>query len=108
MLNRLTLLVILLVSNAVLANAQTDPLPSWKEGPAKTAIVDFMASVLDQQGGTFVEPEDRIAVFDNDGTLWSEQRIFSLPSRSTGSGPWRPTIPNGRTWNRSNRCLPAT
>jgi phosphoglycolate phosphatase-like HAD superfamily hydrolase len=76
MLNRLTLLVILLVSNAVLANAQTDPLPSWKEGPAKTAIVDFVASVLDQQGGNFVEPEDRIAVFDNDGTLWSEQPMY--------------------------------
>ncbi len=76
MLNRLALVVALLVSIPLLASAQTDPLPAWKEGAAKTAIVEFVASVVDSSGPDFVAPEDRIAVFDNDGTLWSEQPIY--------------------------------
>lgn len=49
-----------------------DPLPSWNEGPAKQSILDFVESVSDEQSAQFVPPTDRVAVFDNDGTLWSE------------------------------------
>jgi hypothetical protein len=49
-----------------------DSLPSWNEGPAKQAIVEFVAAVTDEKGKDYVEPGDRIAVFDNDGTLWLE------------------------------------
>jgi phosphoserine phosphatase len=50
-----------------------DALPSWNDGASKTAIVEFVARVTRQGGPDFVAPAERIAVFDNDGTLWSEQ-----------------------------------
>jgi hypothetical protein len=59
------------------AHAQTDPLPSWNEGPAKQAIVDFVRATTDKAGPKFVPPEARIATFDNDGTLWVEQPIYT-------------------------------
>jgi len=52
------------------------PLPSWNGGPAKQAIVKFVADVTTQDAPTFVAPSDRVAVFDNDGTLWSEQPLY--------------------------------
>jgi len=61
---------------ATQATAQTDPLPSWNDGPAKQAIVKFVGDVTKQGASTFVPPAERIAVFDNDGTLWSEQPIY--------------------------------
>src|SRR5450631_3457429 len=51
-------------------------LPSWNEGPTKQSIVDFVRGVTTEGGPHFVKPEDRIAVFDNDGTLWSEQPFY--------------------------------
>ena len=48
-------------------------LPSWNEGPAKAAIVDFVARVTKPGGPDFVPAPERIATFDNDGTLWCEQ-----------------------------------
>ncbi|MBC2886275.1 haloacid dehalogenase-like hydrolase [Ochrobactrum sp. CM-21-5] len=59
-----------------LAFAQTDPLPSWNDGAAKSAITDFVAKVTTESGSNYVEPAERIAVFDNDGTLWSEQPFY--------------------------------
>jgi phosphoglycolate phosphatase-like HAD superfamily hydrolase len=53
-----------------------DPLPSWNDGPAKQAIVKFVAAVTDEGGPDFVAPAERIAVFDNDGTLWAEQPVY--------------------------------
>jgi phosphoglycolate phosphatase-like HAD superfamily hydrolase len=53
-----------------------DPLPSWNEGPARKAITDFVAKVTREGGPDFVAPADRVAVFDNDGTLWSEQPMY--------------------------------
>lgn len=50
----------------------TDALPSWNDGPNKSAIVHFMARVTRECGPDFVPPAERIAVFDNDGTLWCE------------------------------------
>jgi phosphoserine phosphatase len=49
------------------------PLPSWNEGPAKSAILDFVARATNRRGPNFVPLAQRIAVFDNDGTLWCEQ-----------------------------------
>ena len=58
------------------ALAQSDPLPSWNEGPAKARIVGFVQAVTDKGSKDYVAPVDRIAVFDNDGTLWSEQPAY--------------------------------
>jgi hypothetical protein len=76
LLNVLVVSVLLLASAAGASFAQPDPLASWNEGPAKAAITDFVAKVTDESGTHFVEPDDRIAVFDNDGTLWSEQPVY--------------------------------
>lgn len=59
------------------ANAQTDALPSWNEGPAKKAIVDFVQKTTTAGGPEFVPPTERIATFDQDGTLWVEHPIYS-------------------------------
>ncbi|WP_428428799.1 HAD family hydrolase [Pararhizobium sp.] len=56
--------------------ALADALPSWNDGTSKQAIVDFVTTVTDEKNADFVKPEDRIAVFDNDGTLWSEQPFY--------------------------------
>jgi phosphoglycolate phosphatase-like HAD superfamily hydrolase len=53
-----------------------DPLPSWKAGASKDAIVEFVEAVTTPGAPDFVPPDDRIAVFDNDGTLWSEQPLY--------------------------------
>jgi phosphoglycolate phosphatase-like HAD superfamily hydrolase len=58
------------------AVAQGDPLPSWNDGKAKSAIIAFVARVTTQGGSDFVPVEQRIATFDNDGTLWSEQPVY--------------------------------
>jgi phosphoglycolate phosphatase-like HAD superfamily hydrolase len=58
------------------AGAQTDALPSWNEGAAKTAITDFVSRITQEGGANYVKPAERIAVFDNDGTLWSEQPVY--------------------------------
>ena len=53
-----------------------DPLPSWNNGASKKAIVSFVDKVTKAGSGDFVAPEGRIAVFDNDGTLWAEQPMY--------------------------------
>ncbi len=53
-----------------------DPLPSWNDGLAKQAITDFVMRVTAAGGPDFVPPAERIAVFDNDGTLWGEQPVY--------------------------------
>jgi hypothetical protein len=53
-----------------------DPLPSWNDGEAKRSILQFVADVTRPGGDKFVPPAERIAVFDNDGTLWSEQPMY--------------------------------
>ena len=58
------------------ALAQSDPLPSWNEGAAKARILAFVQAVTEKGGKDFVAPADRVAVFDNDGTLWSEQPMY--------------------------------
>ena len=53
-----------------------NPLASWNDGAAKKAITDFVNAVTSEGSSTFVKPADRIAVFDNDGTLWAEQPMY--------------------------------
>ena len=53
-----------------------DPLPSWNEGKAKQSIVDFVAKVTKEGSPDFVPAAERIATFDNDGTLWCEQPLY--------------------------------
>ncbi len=57
-------------------SAFAQELPSWNDGKSKQAIVDFVKKVTTQGGADYVAPEDRIAVFDNDGTLWTEQPFY--------------------------------
>lgn len=54
----------------------TLPLASWQDTPTKLAILDFVAAVTDESKATYVPPADRIAVFDNDGTLWCEKPMY--------------------------------
>ncbi len=63
-------------STSAVAQAQRDPLPSWNEGATKASILDFVARVTTQGGPFFVPAEQRIAPFDNDGTLWVEQPMY--------------------------------
>ena len=53
-----------------------DPLPSWNAGDARRAILDFVARVTDPASPDFVPEAERIATFDNDGTLWAEQPLY--------------------------------
>jgi hypothetical protein len=56
--------------------AAVEPLPSWNEGQPKRAIVDFVQRVTTTDGADFVPVPERIAVFDNDGTLWAEKPMY--------------------------------
>jgi len=62
---------------ALPAFAQNDPLPSWNDGPAKQAILDFLRATTDASSKDLVPPEERIATFDQDGTLWVEHPIYT-------------------------------
>lgn len=61
---------------SVTSHADTNVLPSWNSGPARTAIVEFVESVNDEQSPSYLPPSERVAVFDNDGTLWAEQPMY--------------------------------
>ena len=68
----LACMVVFIATNAQAA----DPLASWNDGPAKKAITEFVAKVTKEGSPDFVPPEERIATFDNDGTLWCEQPMY--------------------------------
>jgi hypothetical protein len=59
------------------ATVRLDPLPSWSDGPARQAIVDFVRQTTDASSPQFVPPDRRIATFDQDGTLWVEQPLYT-------------------------------
>jgi phosphoserine phosphatase len=71
-----TLLAVWLGLAVTQATAQ-DPLPSWRDGPARQAILRFVDTVTTPGSPGFVPPPERIAVFDNDGTLWVEQPAYT-------------------------------
>src|SRR6476469_9143451 len=60
-----------------IAQAETDPLPAWNEGPTKRAILAFVQATTDTASPKFVPPEERIATFDQDGTLWVEHPMYT-------------------------------
>jgi phosphoglycolate phosphatase-like HAD superfamily hydrolase len=77
-------LIALLLGFALLACGPTpggaqavDPLPSWNDGPTKQSILDYVTRVTKEGGPDYVELKDRLATFDNDGTLWVEQPIYT-------------------------------
>ncbi len=59
-----------------LTSAKADPLPSWNTGSAKDRIIAFVETVTDPLSTDYVTPSDRVAVFDNDGTLWAEKPLY--------------------------------
>lgn len=67
-----TAIFVFVFSNGVLASLN-DPLPSWHNTATKSAIMDFVKKITQKDGKDYVPPEERIATFDNDGTLWSEK-----------------------------------
>ena len=71
---------------------RNDPLPSWNDGPAKASVLDFVRDTTEKSSPRYVEPADRIATFDQDGTLWTEhplyaQAMFALDARRTQLAP---------------------
>ncbi len=71
------LLSLLLQTAPGLAQQDKDPLPSWNDGAAKKAIVEFVRVTTDKDSGKFVSPEKRVATFDQDGTLWVEHPMYT-------------------------------
>src|SRR6266516_159342 len=66
-------LVCALALATTVARATADPLPSWNDGATKKSITDFVAKVTKEGSADFISPNERIATFDNDGTLWCEK-----------------------------------
>ena len=75
--SRLAIMMCCVILPAVRGNAQTPPLPSWNDGAAKQAIIAFVREVTNKSGTKYVEPQDRIATFDQDGTLWVEHPLYT-------------------------------
>jgi phosphoglycolate phosphatase-like HAD superfamily hydrolase len=70
-------LPVLVVATAAKAQAPAGVLPSWNDGPARQAALDFVRATTDQSSKGFVPPQDRIATFDQDGTLWVEHPLYT-------------------------------
>ncbi|MEJ2090897.1 MAG: HAD family hydrolase [Syntrophobacterales bacterium] len=68
---------ICLIVLTVPAVAAPDPLPSWNDGAAKQAIIEFVQAATDTSNPQYVEPRDRIATFDNDGTMWVSHPVYT-------------------------------
>src|SRR5690349_11308281 len=83
------------------AQTPTDPLPSWNDGVAKRSILDFVAATTRQGSPDFVPVAQRIATFDNDGTLWVEQPMYTqlafaldrTKALAADHPEWRQTLP---------------
>ncbi|UFQ02810.1 HAD family hydrolase [Pseudomonas fitomaticsae] len=94
----------------------SEPLPSWNDSPAKKHIIEFVEAVTDQAGKDFVKPAERIAVFDNDGTLWSEQPAyfeilfaFDEVKRTAPQHPeWKTTQPFKAVLENDHKALAAS
>jgi phosphoglycolate phosphatase-like HAD superfamily hydrolase len=84
--------------NAGELSNETNPLPSWNEGNTKSSIIDFIEAVTNENSEYFIPMADRIATFDNDGTLWSEQpayfQLFFAIDRIKSLAPQHPEWKN--------------
>src|SRR5438128_2335171 len=74
--NLLLAYFILIIASITVAHAQTDPLPSWNDTAPKKSIIAFVEKVTTEGSADFVPIDERIATFDNDGTLWVEQPMY--------------------------------
>ena len=72
----MAMLALTLTGCSCTAVIDKDPLPSWNEGIAKTNIIKFVHAVTDKANAGYVQPAERIATFDNDGTLWTERPVY--------------------------------
>ena len=90
--------IVAFLSFTQVVQAQTDPLPSWAEGSVKASILDFVARAVTPGGPDYIPPEERIATFDNDGTLWTEQpnyvQFFFAVDRVRALAPQHPEWAN--------------
>ena len=77
LLNAMVAAVIVSASAEQVHSAENDPLPSWNEGAVRQSILDFVAAVTTVGSPDYMKPENRIATFDNDGTLWVEQPMYT-------------------------------
>ena len=77
----------MLMSSSAQAQAPTSPLASWNDGPAKEAVFNFVRSTTDHSSSKFVPPEERIATFDQDGTLWVEHPMYTQVMYCLGRVP---------------------
>ena len=95
------ILVGLLILLSTFATAQK-VLPSWNEGKNKTNVITYVQTVTEKKSADFIPEEDRIAVFDNDGTLWSEQpvyfQLFFAIDRVKALAPETSGMENNRTF----------
>lgn len=97
----ISMIKIFSLSTTVVAQQISNPLPSWNNNQAKQNIISFVEKVTDKNSPNYVAPSERIAVFDNDGTLWSEQPLyfqafFILDRLKTMAGDhpeWREKMP---------------
>ncbi|MEN8760179.1 MAG: hypothetical protein ABF303_17100 [Desulfobacterales bacterium] len=71
------ILLLVLVWSVAPAVATDDALPSWNDGPAKSAIIGFVQATTDKSSSKFVPPAERIATFDQDGTLWVSHPMYA-------------------------------
>ena len=89
-----------------MAATSGDPLPSWNEGTAKAAIIKFVGITTDTASQDYVPPAERIATFDNDGTLWAEQPYYfqfafaldQIKAMAPQHPEWQDKGPSDRCW----------
>lgn len=113
---RALLAVLSIIGISSIANAQVDPLPSWNDGPVKKSITDFVTRVTTQGSADFVSIPERIATFDNDGTLWCEQPFYSqvafaldsIKTMAPNHPEWRTTQPFKALLEKDMKALAAT
>lgn len=76
--SKVIIIASVVITFACIANiaGSQDPLPSWNDGPAKKAMTAFVNNVTSEESHSYVPPAERIATFDNDGTLWAEQPMY--------------------------------
>ena len=102
-------LCVLLIASGCASMAKPEPLPSWNDGPVKQSITGFVARVTTPGSPDFVPVPERIATFDNDGTLWAEQPLYSqLLFVLDRVKVLAPQHPEWRRPSPSHRCSRAT
>ena len=97
----LSLAITMAVLSMGVVRAQ-DPLPSWNDGPTKQAIIEFVKATTTQGSPQFVPTEERVATFDQDGTLWVEHPMYTqvMYCLETRAGPGQGRSPS---WRKSRR-----